>query len=397
MKFTKANVAALKLPAGKTDHIEFDEGMPGFGVRIRESGAKYFIAQYRVGTKQGRETIGNVAKINLDDAQARAKRIFDLAASGVNPATVKAETERKVSQRIVPLIERFLAAKKSGWSEKYYGDTHRALFTYFKGLHSKSLTDISRADVATELATIQKERGDTSRNRARAALSGFFNWAIGEGECENNPVEKTNKAPENERDRALSKNELRRLWDALSDETISSDERDLVQLMVLTLQRETQIGDLKVTELNLDDTRIEFPKKRVKNKKGGKHIIPLAPIALKIVKRRKLEGRAMVFGKWDTGFANYTHLKEKIDAIVKYNEPWVFHDIRRTGKTAMSEDLDVMHEVSESILNHSKKDMDKVYNNANYLRQKLSALTAWEQFVMQAVGMNDNKQVRKAA
>ena len=48
--------------------------------------------------------------------------------------------------------------------------------------------------------------------------------------------------------------------------------------------------------------------------------------------------------------------------------------------------LDVIGEVSESILNHSKKDMDKVYNNANYLRQKLAALTKWEDHVMKIVG-----------
>ncbi|KJC62250.1 hypothetical protein UP10_02595 [Bradyrhizobium sp. LTSPM299] len=87
----------------------------------------------------------------------------------------------------------------------------------------------------------------------------------------------------------------------------------------------------------------------------------------------------------DTGFANYTHLKEKLDEIVKFNEPWIFRDLRRTGKTRVSEDLDVMGEVSESILNHSKKDMDRVYNNANYLRQKLAALTAWEQHLMRIV------------
>ena len=51
----------------------------------------------------------------------------------------------------------------------------------------------------------------------------------------------------------------------------------------------------------------------------------------------------------------------------------------------MSEDLDVIGEVSESILNHSKKDMDKVYNNANYLKQKLAALAKWEDHVMKIV------------
>jgi hypothetical protein len=56
-------------------------------------------------------------------------------------------------------------------------------------------------------------------------------------------------------------------------------------------------------------------------------------------------------------------------ALAATLQQW-FHRMR--WKTAMSEDLEVMGEVSESILNHSKKDMDKVYNNANYLKQKLA-------------------------
>jgi hypothetical protein len=50
----------------------------------------------------------------------------------------------------------------------------------------------------------------------------------------------------------------------------------------------------------------------------------------------------------------------------------------RAARRLRGADLEVIGEVSESILNHSKKDMDKVYNNANYLKQKLAALTKWE-------------------
>jgi len=51
----------------------------------------------------------------------------------------------------------------------------------------------------------------------------------------------------------------------------------------------------------------------------------------------------------------------------------------------MSEHLDIDHQVSEAILNHGKKDMDKVYNNADYIRQKRDALTKWEQYVIALV------------
>lgn len=91
------------------------------------------------------------------------------------------------------MTERYLTAKKSGWSESYSGDVERSLKVYFKKLHSKALTEINRTHVYDELAVIQKERGDTTRNRARSHLSAFFNWGIGEGLCECNPVEKTKR------------------------------------------------------------------------------------------------------------------------------------------------------------------------------------------------------------
>jgi integrase len=385
VRFTEANVKSFKAPVGKSDHIEFDDTMPGFGLRVRGGERKYYIAQYRVGTKSGRTTLGNASKVTLADAKVHAKKVFDLVAAKINPSTQRTKAAAKASQTLERYVDPFLAAFKSEWAAKYYNDNARALRVHFKGLHGMALDDIQIADVALELSEIRKT-GTTTMNRARAALSKFFNWAIGEGFCTHNPVDKTNKAPEVERDRELSPNELRRVWNALASDVFSDDERDVFMLMILTLQREGQIGGMKVSEINFDEKRIEFPKNRVKNKKGGKHIVPLAPRAYEIVSSRELDERKMVFGKWDTGFANYTHLKEKIDEIAKLNEPWHMHDIRRTGKTAMSEDLDVIGEVSEAILNHSKRDMDKVYNNANYLRQKLAALTKWEDYVMKVVG-----------
>jgi integrase len=143
-------------------------------------------------------------------------------------------------------------------------------------------------------------------------------------------VEKTNKAPEVARDRELSPAELRRLWLAVDADEFSQDERDVLRLMILTLQREAQIADLKVSETDLAEKRLVYGRARVKNKQVGKHIVPLAPLAFAIVAKRDLTDRQFVFGKWDSGFRNFTHLKEKLDEIVKFNEPWVFHDLRRS-------------------------------------------------------------------
>jgi hypothetical protein len=57
--------------------------------------------------------------------------------------------------------------------------------------------------------------------------------------------------------------------------------------------------------------------------------------------------------KWDTGFSNYTHLKESFGEKLKFNEGWWVPRSAPHGETAMSEHL------SEAILNHGKKDMEQ--------------------------------------
>src|SRR5262245_38497266 len=48
MKLTQRNIAALTLPKGKPDHIEWDDDLPGFGYRIRGGGARTWIYQYKI-------------------------------------------------------------------------------------------------------------------------------------------------------------------------------------------------------------------------------------------------------------------------------------------------------------------------------------------------------------
>jgi hypothetical protein len=54
MEFTQSAVDRFKIEDGKAEHIEFDKGMPGFGLRIRVGDKKQhrtFIAQYKIGSK----------------------------------------------------------------------------------------------------------------------------------------------------------------------------------------------------------------------------------------------------------------------------------------------------------------------------------------------------------
>ena len=75
MRLTKANVAKLSLPEGKSELLVFDEALAGFGIRLRYGGKRTWIAQYRLGSKQRR----TVARLDRD---ARRRGSADAGAIG---------------------------------------------------------------------------------------------------------------------------------------------------------------------------------------------------------------------------------------------------------------------------------------------------------------------------
>lgn len=73
MKLTDASVAGLKLSGGKSELLEFDDTLPGFGVRLRAGGKRTWIVQYRIGPQQRRLSLGTVKAFDATEARRRAK------------------------------------------------------------------------------------------------------------------------------------------------------------------------------------------------------------------------------------------------------------------------------------------------------------------------------------
>ena len=70
-KLTKRTVDSLQ--ANGRDYIRWDGELAGFGVRVRPSGAKSYVVQYRAGRGRGAEskrmTIAATTKLTPDEAR----------------------------------------------------------------------------------------------------------------------------------------------------------------------------------------------------------------------------------------------------------------------------------------------------------------------------------------
>lgn len=89
-------------------------------------------------------------------------------------------------------LPRYLARAEGRLRASSLRDVRRYLDVQSQPLHALPLTEIRRAHVAALLGKIAETSGPFASNRARAALSTYFAWMVGEGLIETNVVIGTN-------------------------------------------------------------------------------------------------------------------------------------------------------------------------------------------------------------
>src|SRR5262245_32907499 len=193
MKFTFDAIRRLTLPLGKTDAIFFDDDIAGFGLRLRAKGSKTWIVQYTIGAKQRRMTLGSSKVLDLAKARDIARDVLAKVRLGQDPAGERAQARIQASDASLgDLLKRFLSRQEKRLRPSSYRDSCRYLEVHLRPLHRLHLGHISRATIAVQLDAIANKRGPVAADRARAAFSAFFTWAIASGLCEANPVIGTN-------------------------------------------------------------------------------------------------------------------------------------------------------------------------------------------------------------
>ena len=398
MKLTQRAVAALALPRGKTDHIEPDDELPGFGFRLRASGSRTWTFQYQLGAKQRRMTLGSYPAITPAQARATAADLHAAVRLGRDPAGEKAEGRMRAGETFKAALTQFLSRKKAQLKPRSYLEIERHLVVHAKPLHGFPLAAISRRQIAALLSELTNTHTPGVADSVRTSLMTFLGWALREGLIETNPVVGTNingSAAERARDRVLSPNELKLLWAALADDRYGA----IVKLLLLTAQRRDEIAGITWQEIDAKAAILTLPPPRTKNKRM--HVVPLSAPALAIIQaqpqRALVNGkpRELVFGSGARGFSGWSKAKAQLDLRLRAGgkplKPWRLHDLRRSAATGMAE-IGILPHVIEAALNHisgHKAGVAGVYNHARYDREVRAALELWAEHVM-AIVQNQN-------
>jgi len=372
--------------------ITWDPKLPGFGLRTR-NGKRTWVFQYKIGDRNRRIKIGG-PELSREQARKLAQALQgDLAKArlghGTDPATERdkiKQAKTRPANSFAATIPAYLEARAGGLKPATHEAQARHLNNHWAALHGLALADIARADVAASLSAIAKDHGPIAANRARATLSKFYAWAIGEGLCDTNPVIGTNKRDENDpRERSLSDAEVAKVWLAAPD----NDYGHIVKLGLLTGCRRTELGDLKWSEVDLDAKTITLPKERTKN--GQQHVVPLSATAMAILSNTERGQGDYVFGRTDyAGFSGWSKSKAELDEAVKL-KPWTLHDLRRTTRTGLGK-IGVQPHIAEAVINHLPPKLVRTYDTHTYEAEKRNALDRWathlKTVVAQATGSN---------
>ncbi|MBW1714061.1 MAG: integrase arm-type DNA-binding domain-containing protein [Deltaproteobacteria bacterium] len=292
MSLTKKYIDSLRL--ADRESVYWDHELGGFGLRVRASGRKTFIVQYR--NAQGRTrkvTVGQYGRLTLQEARKAARQILAQADKGQDPA------EKRVRSKSIPtlnqLAERYLQEhalpKKKAWS--VYADQRLLNKIILPALGHRKITEISRADV-TRLHHSQRET-PFQGNRVLALLSKMFSladlWGLHTGP---NPCKGIQRFKERKRERFLSGDELARLGHTLAQvEAEGSESPSVVTAIRLLLLTGARLGEVLTLKWEYIDP--ELGAIRLPDSKTGAKLVPLSAPAVEVLAQApRLEGNPFV-------------------------------------------------------------------------------------------------------
>jgi integrase len=400
MKLTTDTVAKLKLPS-KGERIEWDDDIPGFGVRLRPHSATY-IFSYRHGGRQPKMTIGKVTALTNAKARTTAEQLYARTKLGEDPAGDRTEARTRANETFALALKPYLIRKQAELRKRSFDNLNRHLMKHAAPLHRLELVKAGeRRRVAELLTKIAANSGPVEANAVKGSLNGFFGWAIGQGlfdgtDIDIAPTVGMASFPINgPRTHVPTDAEIVKIWNALRDD----DYGDIVKLLTLTLCRLSEIGGLQWTEVDFDAGLIRLPAKRVKTEARE---VPMSKPVRDILWPRyqqRDERRVPVFGTGENrGYQGWGKAKIALDERSGVND-WTHHDLRRYGSTTMNNEGIAAPHIVDCCLGHAVlryvTDQGQVlkqqgverrhYNFASYSMQVGTALELWGNRVMQLV------------
>jgi integrase len=349
----------------------FDSKIPGFALRVTSAGVKSWTLVYRYQGRVRRWTLGRYPDLSLADARDKAADARRDIAHGGDPAGEK--QLRRHAPTVADIVQQYLTLYAKVHKRSWRQDTRIFQAEVLPHWGTRPASSITRREVLLLLDTIMERQAPVMANRLLAVIRKMYNWAISRDLVEHNPCLMV-PAPgkEQARDRVLTLDEVRQVWEACA--AIRAHSGAIFQLQILTAQR---VGEVRLLRWeDIDGLWWTIPASVAKN--GMAHRVPLSPLALEILEALRPQSGQLPWVFPGTDPRKPLAKTEKVFQRVRALSGVDFrtHDLRRTAASHMTS-MGIPRLVVSKILNHTEPGVTRIYDRHSYDLEKQDALHRW--------------------
>ena len=284
---------------GAKDQLYRDDELIGFALRVKPSGTRTWLIQYR--NKDGSTRKLAFAKVGVltpEEARKQAKKLLGRVALGEDPSANR--RAQRASKTIADLCNEYMEAMDKGHilgkrrqpkaKSTIATDRGRILRHILPLLGKKKIDAVQSLDIRHFIRAVQEGKtaatiktvpkglarvtgGAGTATRTVGLLSGIFTFAIRQGYRKDNPVHGVERPAGKPRHRFLSMEEYASLGEALNDAARSGENPlaiSAIRAIALTGCRLQEIAKLRWDELDLSTSHL-----RIANGKEGYSLLPL--------------------------------------------------------------------------------------------------------------------------
>jgi integrase len=400
-----STLKALAPPSsGSVDY--FDDLTPGLSLRITSNDVRSWTVFYR--DKNGRQkrlTLGRYSAVGLADARELARAAQLRVAKGGDPVVEKRAAREVLTfaELAEKYIEQHAKPNKRSWAE----DQRQLDSSLLPKWQNRPAAELTAEELLAILNAKIKAGSPVAANRLRALVSRIYSFAVEQRLVPptSNPVIGVKKpSKETTRDRVLTDDEIRRLWDACASQNVYVCA--WFRLRLVTAQRGGELLQMRWQDIDPKAHFWTIPAEFVKNAHG--HRVFLNKTARTLLADVPRADRALwVFPKSFMG--DYKHVARRLAQSTRANiiaAPKAQrgardradirgHDLRRTAASLMASG-GVPRFVISRILNHSEeKDITSVYDRYSYDAEKKAAMEFWDRQLTAVLANRARSRVRR--
>lgn len=374
-RFTDTYVRGLKV---QTRQDFKDDIVPGLWLRVGagDSGSKTWVARIRVGKSTKTVTLGRFPAMGVKEAR------LAIEAAKEQPESPQRERAR-AGKTIAEVAEDYIASpafKRLKTADEKARTIRTAIIPY---VGSIDVADFTRRDARGAMDRYMDDGKPSMARFVKQYLSAILNHAVEEELIQFSPMAGMKMPASIEcRDRYLTRQELKELWQFLNTEAAIKDPmRRLIRWIVVTGQRKTECLRIHVDEIDKERKEWTLPKHRTKN--GRIHVLPLTDWHLELLGEPTKSGFYFVNPKTDALYdpRSVSHTVKDYNELRNIIPNFTAHDLRRTMTTVLAE-LQVSQDDLKRVLNHSSRDVtSRHYNLYAYTQQKREVMEKWRDYL----------------